>query len=983
MKKKSFCVCGILLFFCFLLGSMISCSGNGSAADSIGEVYSSSGSATASDGSLFSAGDILSSSNAGDTSSILNNISGSNSSSSSLKTTTVTLSSSSIGLPSGGTVTLTITGDGVSYVKEATASSDGNVYFQVPVIATGTTVTVSIVVKAADGTVSSSGSKTQTVTDSSSLVDVSLTGNQSQVWSLPDPLTVSVSSASVDYTPTGSVTFSVVGVTPPASGTLSYSWEKADGSPLSSTSDSCPCSLSDLLGASPTSGTHNVTVTVTASYAADDGTVTTASGSGVVQVSVYSLPDTLTIEASPTSVVYNAAAPQDVTFSLTGVDEPPYGSLTYTWADADGNDLVCPASSYTGNLATLLGSDAATAGSHTVQVFLTVIHTADDGTAVLGDASGTGSVSVTVLGIPSFTIQITPPAGVSLHSGTSDSYDVSDRTKKFTFTAVPSSGEFPDDTTFEWTVNGVALTGSAASIAASPDDFSCGALSPTSAANNAIICKATSGKAVNSPKTGTNTLKLYKQRLLPSTLTITKSTTAAIDYDPSASPAQTVTLSVSDLPTLPAGTLSYTWKNAQGTTIGTDSDSITVSVADIIGGSPTAGTAEYTVTLTVTYTDGYGTQTSTGNSTVSIKAHEIPDFAITVRTLPAGMTALAGGALIYDVGDLDASLPLKAEPTDGSSFDAGVTFKWKVNGTELAGSTATASIKLSDYLSFTADSQTAGLAISCEAIDSSALNSPKGPVTKTLTFYKPELPKPVIGAPTTTNGSYIGASGTTYSFYAVSSGSASNTKLTFSLDSSSPTMPTGTSYNWRYTTDGSSWSSLTGNSGGSSYGPTTLGTIWTSSMPAEFQIKCTAVKDGYESTESDPITVKVLAVPSSISNFTTMLNCGAEDMDGQEVRYRVTAASVFTAKALTDIENGSGAEYSWYINGVLVKTTDSKETTFTVEEAGINVSSLPTYVAGANGTEVTLTCTISYPGTAVSKDSSPSGSSLDFLRLFK
>ncbi len=763
---------GIAFVFCFLLIRLSSCNGNGGSIDSVGEVYSPSGNTTSSVSSSsvpeFTTSDLLSYSNSGDTSSIVSNVGSVTSSSS---TTTVALSASSIGLPSGGTVTLTITGNGISYVQEASASSDGNVYFQVPVIATGTTVTVSIVVKASDGTVSSSGSETQTVTDSSSLVNVSLSGNQSQVWSLPDPLTVSVSSASVDYTPTGNVTFSVVGVDNPPSGTLSYSWAKADGSPLSSTSDSCSCSLSDLLEASPTPGPHNLTVMVTATYTEEDGTVTSASGSGVVEVSVYGLPGTLTIEASPASIVYNATAPQDVTFSLTGVDEPPYGSLSYSWTDADGNALPGSASSYTGNLLNLLGGNASVAGSYTVQVDLTVSYTADDATTVLGTASGTGSVSVTVLEIPGFNIQITPPDGVSLHSD-GLGYDVADLSQEFSFSTNPASSAFPDDTEFTWTLVG-SINKSGASVTASPSDLGVTAIMLYSdeAKNCTIKCVATSETAINSPKEKNFVLKLYK----------------------------------------------------------------------------------------------------------------------------------------------------------------------------------------------------------------------------------PKLPKPVVGAPTSSNGSYV--TGTTYSFYAVSSGSASDTNLTFSLASSSPSMPTGTSYNWQYSTDGSSWSSLTGNSGGSSYGPTALGTIWTSSMPAEFQIKCTAVKDGYESATSDPITVKVLQkiIPGFYVEIVGLP--GEQNSTMPTVCYKVTNDSVVSVKLWKKggetgeiPPNGSGATFTWKV--------DSGDTiwTGTTQEETLNVSSILTALGTTynalvpwdgsgtqptGGLQVRITCTIELDGLTKNSDSSSTYETKNVLTLYR
>ena len=78
-----------------------------------------------------------------------------------------------IGLPDGGTVTLTITGD-VEYDETATVSEDGKVHFRVPPILTGSTITVSITIKDETGAVVSTGSKEQTLSGSSLNIAVDL-----------------------------------------------------------------------------------------------------------------------------------------------------------------------------------------------------------------------------------------------------------------------------------------------------------------------------------------------------------------------------------------------------------------------------------------------------------------------------------------------------------------------------------------------------------------------------------------------------------------------------------------------------------------------------------------------------------------------------------------------------------------------------------------------------------------------------------------
>ena len=77
----------------------------------------------------------------------------------------VVLPSADIGLPAGGSVTLSIMGDGYNYYGTAQDAGDGIVSFEAPCIAVGTTVTVTLEVKAADGSIAATGTATQRVTE--------------------------------------------------------------------------------------------------------------------------------------------------------------------------------------------------------------------------------------------------------------------------------------------------------------------------------------------------------------------------------------------------------------------------------------------------------------------------------------------------------------------------------------------------------------------------------------------------------------------------------------------------------------------------------------------------------------------------------------------------------------------------------------------------------------------------------------------------
>ncbi len=97
-------------------------------------------------------------------------------------TNLITFDPADIGLPDGGTVTLTISGD-IDYDETAEASEDGMVYFLIPVMKVGSEITVSITVKDSTDKIVRSGSKEQTVTNGCSIA-VTLTG---EVFMKPGP----------------------------------------------------------------------------------------------------------------------------------------------------------------------------------------------------------------------------------------------------------------------------------------------------------------------------------------------------------------------------------------------------------------------------------------------------------------------------------------------------------------------------------------------------------------------------------------------------------------------------------------------------------------------------------------------------------------------------------------------------------------------------------------------------------------------------
>lgn len=181
---------GLPLFIMFLLLTVISCNGNGGGSDSYGETYTPPAGINndnSNDNNKINATDILNMSNDGDIEGLIRMFSGSSSGGSdTAQTNTVIIRAADIGLPAGGTVTLTISGDGIDYTATASADADGNVSYEIPAILASTEITASLQVMNSTGTVLYAGSSTQTVTGDITQIQISLSASATEDVNIVD-----------------------------------------------------------------------------------------------------------------------------------------------------------------------------------------------------------------------------------------------------------------------------------------------------------------------------------------------------------------------------------------------------------------------------------------------------------------------------------------------------------------------------------------------------------------------------------------------------------------------------------------------------------------------------------------------------------------------------------------------------------------------------------------------------------------------------
>ncbi|MCR5621039.1 MAG: DUF285 domain-containing protein [Treponema sp.] len=255
----------------------------------------------------------------------------------------VVLDADAIGLPAGGTVTLTITGRGMNYSNTAGADADGNVTFEIPAIVTGTEITVTLAVKTAGGTVLYAGSKTQVLNGEASSLDISLSR---QYWTLPASLTVTANPQAILY---GAATWTTDSTTlsiswpeaAPEGAAISYSWKDQDGTELG-TGPTLTRTVPELTGGAIPAVTTSKYFSVTASYTDVAGETKTASGTVSVTVGVdfIATADKAVLTAGSTTAGDNTA-----TITVTG---SPAGSLSVTPAGTAASlIIVTPLTEYT------------------------------------------------------------------------------------------------------------------------------------------------------------------------------------------------------------------------------------------------------------------------------------------------------------------------------------------------------------------------------------------------------------------------------------------------------------------------------------------------------------------------------------------------------------------------------------------------------------------------------------------------------------
>ena len=293
-----------LLFIALLAVApcFLSCNGNGGSHDGGGATYvpgGGGGSSCSSGGdsqNQFTPEELWNYSNAGNADRIIDLVS--TEAQETEETQTIVLKAADIGLPAGGTATLTISG-GVTFSGTVQADADGNVSFVIPATRSGITITVKLTVANSSGTVLYSGSSQETLSGDS--LDIGLTLHR-QYWTLPASISLTASPAGFVYDNTKldeTTMLSIAGLEDaPAGAAISYAWE-LDAGPLSDSGPYITRSWNDLIGPATLTAELTRTFTVTVSYTDIAGEAKTASASTDVIIGPPVTIPSFTIKVNP------------------------------------------------------------------------------------------------------------------------------------------------------------------------------------------------------------------------------------------------------------------------------------------------------------------------------------------------------------------------------------------------------------------------------------------------------------------------------------------------------------------------------------------------------------------------------------------------------------------------------------------------------------------------------------------------------------
>ena len=384
---------------------------------------------------------------------------------------------------------------------------------------------------------------------------------------------------------------------------------------------------------------------------------------------------------------------------------PAGAAISYSWRVVPPLSGAAPATVSGSGAHATVHPVVGSGGSATVEV-----------TATCGTLTASAQQNVTIMvGIPDFTIQITPPSSYSSakSTATAKKYALTNLTDAFTFTPVPAAGKsFPAGTTFSWTVKAGTMPeytgsgGTGGAFTATPTQLSLTAesIGRTSAAATPITISCTASHTLASAgKEGTpGSASAFLLQTLPAFSIDISLDTAGYDAGNSDLTGTvplyalvnmgkefTFTANPGSGASFPAGT-EFTWtvngitltaasQKGQSVSISSTAMGLTSTGTSKSAASPTEISIECTAKNTSAVADVDGTDAS-----ANVFLLTIPNITVTLSTPPAGLTTDDNGAYLVTTASLTTeNFEFTASPVSGSTMPSGVKYAWTIGTTAL------------------------------------------------------------------------------------------------------------------------------------------------------------------------------------------------------------------------------------------------------------------------------------------------------------
>ena len=614
--------------------------------------------------------------------------------------------------------------------------------------------------------------------------------------------------------------------------------------------------------------------------------------------------------------------------------------------------------------------------------------------------------------LPTFSISVDEPSSAIPVTGVTDLYAITSVTDPFSLTATPAApaAAFPAGTTVSWTItnaSGGSTTKIGETVTVNPSEV--GGISTIYASPTAwnISCTISHADAVNTPN-DTKTISLYKEqpcKISVGTANGATSYSTPADTYKIANMTNPFSFSVTEENGSPltadfqwyvdgnpvSGETSSSFSNATPTLLGLDETSI---------GTNKTNATEVEVKCVVTRPSG--SIVPVVRTIRLFKQPVIPAFTISIEDLNSGYydsnsSDINASPKVYALKSSSNSFEFKAVPSGGASFPAGTKFKWKVyvdstlkydpNAiTSTSCYAAPTTLGLNDTTMGTNAADAKTITVKCTAMHDDAAADVPG-TDASVKIFRLTLPAFTISITPPTDG--IDSTGTDLANRIYSMTDFANA-FTFTATPAGATFPTGTDLVWTIKADGCSPVTRTYSADSTNTCQVSLADLGISdsnigtstATKTGITVSCTAKNSGTPADKAGTDNTMSVYKKPTLPSFTlsTTAPTAVVGTTSPYGLFNLSDEFTFEAVAAGGADFPNGTVFVWKANGNVI----SGQTTATCKASATAMGIASTIgTTSGTATDVTITCNISHPDSAVAAQVSPGISETTDISVYK